>query len=55
MKLDDFDWAHFAAAWLLRADRSEPWREAIAALKFGFARAWAGLYAAPPRHLPPMV
>lgn len=56
MKLNDFDLAQFAAAGPLPVHRFETgWRAALAALRNRLEKAWIGLYAAPPRDLPPMV
>jgi len=56
MKLNDFDLVHLAVARPVPEIQSDQgWGGAIAVLKTRLAKAWVGLYAAPPRHLPPML
>ncbi|HEY7743584.1 MAG TPA: hypothetical protein VIA19_11115 [Burkholderiales bacterium] len=56
MKLNDFELARSAAARPLPAHWSETGgRAALAALRNRLEKAWIGLYAPPPRNLPPMV
>lgn len=56
MKLNDLDGMSFDTARPLPVCRSEHgWNQSIAALKARLARAWVGLYAPPPRRLPPLV
>ena len=56
MKLNDLDMEHLAAARPLPVFRLERgWRGVLAVLRARLARAWIGLYAAPPRRLPPML
>jgi len=56
MKLNELDLEHLVAARPLPAFRIERgWGGVIAVLRARLARTWVGLYAAPPRRLPPML
>jgi hypothetical protein len=56
MKLNELKWVHLGAARPLPVIRCEPgWRGAMATLKTRLVRAWVGLYAPPPRQLPPLL
>jgi hypothetical protein len=56
MKMNDLDLAHFHAAQMPAVRQLERgWRGALAAFYETLMKAWVGLYAAPPRCLPPLV
>jgi hypothetical protein len=56
MKLNDFDMAHFRAAQMPAVHQPERgWRGALAAFYRTLMNVWVGLYALPPRRLPPLI
>lgn len=56
MKLNDLDMAHYPVARMPAVRQPERgWRGALATFYGILMKTWVGLYAAPPRCLPPLV